>query len=92
MTLPTILFAFLIALLYGALYHLIRGGSLWRLVFFFILSIAGFVIGHFIGRWRGWILIPVGSLNLGLSTIGSMVMLMFGDWLGRVEGSDQSKV
>lgn len=85
MTLPTLLLAFLIALLYGALYHLIRGGGAWRLLLYLSLSTLGFVIGHLIGLWRGWTLIPLGSLNLGLSSLGSILILLFGDWLSRIE-------
>ncbi len=92
MTLPALLFALLIALLYGALYHLIRGGSLWRLLLYFGLSIAGFAIGYLIGLWRGWILLPLGSLNLGLSSLGSILVLIIGDWLSRVEAKERSKV
>ena len=85
MTLPTLLFAFLVALFYGALYHLIRGGGFWRLILFFSLSVFGFVMGHLIGLWRGWTFIPLGSLNFGLSSLGSIMVLIFGDWLSRVE-------
>ncbi len=92
MTLPALLFALLIALLYGALYHLIRGGSFWRLLLYFGLSIAGFAIGYLIGLWRGWILLPLGSLNLGLSSLGSILVLIIGDWLSRVEAKERSKV
>jgi hypothetical protein len=92
MTLPTILFALLIALFYGALYHLVRGGSLWRLLLFIALSIVGFSIGHLIGLWRGWVWIPIGSINLGLSSIGSFLMLILGDWLTQIESTPQSKV
>ncbi len=92
MTLPALLFALLIALLYGALYHLIRGGSLWRLLLYFGLSLAGFAIGYLIGLWRGWILLPLGSLNLGLSSLGSILVLVIGDWLSRIEAKERSKV
>ncbi|HEX9332760.1 MAG TPA: hypothetical protein VF896_12780 [Anaerolineales bacterium] len=92
MTLPALLLALLVALLYGALYHLIRDGSLWRLLLYFGLSIFGFAIGHLIGIWRGWIFIPLGSLNLGLSSLGSILALIVGDWLSRVETSEGSKV
>ena len=92
MTLPTLLFALLIALFYGALFHLIRGGSVWRLLLFLALSLIGFGIGHLIGIWRGWILFPIGSINFGLSSIGSFLMLILGDWLSQVESSPQSKV
>ena len=92
MTLPTLLFALLIALFYGALYHLIRGGSPWRLFLYFGLSTAGFVVGHLFGIWRGWIWLPLGSLNLGLSSAGSIILLIVGDWLSRFEVPQGSKV
>jgi len=87
MTLPTLLFALLVALLYGALYHLVRGGGFWRLVLYLVLSVIGFIIGHLIGLWQEWVLLPVGSLNLGLSTMGSFLILVIGDWLSRMESN-----
>ena len=92
MTLPAFLFALLIALFYGTLYHLIRGGSFWRFLLYLCLSVLGFALGHLIGLWRGWVLLPVGSINLGLSSIGSILMLLFGDWLTHMEADQQSKV
>jgi hypothetical protein len=38
------------------------------------------------------VLIPLGSLNFGLSSIGSLVILILGDWLGHVESNQESKV
>ena len=55
-------------------------------------SIFGFVTGHLIGLWRGWIFIPLGSLNLGLSSVGSILILILGDWLSRIEVKEGSKV
>ena len=92
MTLPTLLFALLVALLYGALYHLVRDGGFWRLFLYFSLSIAGFVVGHWIGLWRGWTFLPLGALNLGLSSLGSLLFLMVGDWLSRIEVRPSGKV
>ena len=92
MTIPTLLFALLVALLYGALYHLLRGGEFWRLLLYLGLSVLGFVAGHLIGLWRGWIFLPLGSLNLGLSSAGSILILAIGDWLSRIEGGGKSKV
>jgi hypothetical protein len=85
MTSPTLLFALLIALLYGSLYHLLRGGRGWRLILYLGLSILGFAAGHLIGLWQGWVFIPMGSLNLGMSSSGSLIVLIFGDWLSRIE-------
>ncbi|MGE5463516.1 MAG: hypothetical protein ACM3PS_09180 [Syntrophothermus sp.] len=92
MTLPAILFALLIALFYGALYHLVRGGGFWRLVLFLFLGVLGFTLGHLVGLWRGWVWIPLGSINLGVSTVGSFVLLLLGDWLTGFETGQQSKV
>jgi hypothetical protein len=69
-----------------------RGGRFWRLFLYFALSILGFGIGHLIGLWRGWILLPLGSLNIGLSSIGSLLVLILGDWLSRIEAKEGSKV
>ena len=85
MTFPALLFALIVALFYGALYHLIRGGGFWRLLLCFSLSVTGFLIGHLIGIWLDWTFLPLGALNLGLSTLGSLVLLVLGDWLSRIE-------
>jgi hypothetical protein len=81
MTIPSLLFALLIALLLGALYHLIRDGGTSHLIIFLIMSILGFTIGHLVGSWRDWILFPVGPLNLGMEIIGALMFLVLADWL-----------
>lgn len=88
MTIPSLVFALLIASLYGVLYHLFRGGGLGRLLLFLIFGWAGFAAGHLVGIWRGWILIPVGELNWGLSTLGSLIFLVGGDWVSRIRIGD----
>ena len=85
MTLPAFLFAFLPALFYGALFHLIRGGNGRRLLLYLGLSVAGFFAGHYIGVWRGWYFLMFGPLNLGAATVGSFLFLGLGDWLSRIE-------
>lgn len=88
MTIPSIIFAFLIASLYGALYHLIRGGGLGRLLLFMIFGWAGFAGGHLLGIWQGWRLIPLGELDLGISTLGSLIFLVGGDWVSSIRIGD----
>jgi hypothetical protein len=83
MTIPSLIFALLIASLYGVLYHLVRNGGPGRLLLFLIFGWAGFALGHLVGVWRGWVFIPVGELNLGLSTLGSLVLLALGDLASR---------
>lgn len=92
MTLPALLFALIVALFYGASYHLIRGGGFWRLILYFCLSVIGFAAGHLVGIWRGWLFLPIGALNFGLSSVGSILLLVLGDWLSRVEMPQGSKV
>jgi hypothetical protein len=84
LTLPVIVLGFVIAMLLGALYHGIRGGGGWRLLFFLSLSILGFTVGHFLGAGLGWNFLLIGSLNLGMAIIGCILFLVIGDWLIRL--------
>lgn len=92
MTLPMVILGLAIALLYGAFYHAVRGGSGWRLLLFFGLSILGFILGQLLGIWRGWYLFMIGSLNLGMGSVGSILVLVGGEWLIRVEAKNKSSV
>lgn len=85
MTLPSILLGLLISLLVGSLFHLWRGGSLARLLLYLALSLAGFAMGQWIGSWQKLILFPIGTLNLGMTVIGSVVFLFGGHWLSLAE-------
>lgn len=90
MTMPALLFALLIASLYGVLYHLIRDGGLGRLILYLLVSWAGFALGHLIGLWQGLLLIPLGQLNFGLSTLGSLILLFIVDWISQVKGKQRT--
>ena len=92
MTLPSILFGVVIALLVGALYHFLRDGGGWRLLLYLGLSILGFAAGQLIGVWRGWYFFMLGSLNLGLGIAGSILFLIGGEWLGRTDVNTKSSV
>lgn len=85
MTLPTILFGLLISTLYGAVFHVWRGGGLGRLILYLILGWAGFWIGHFLGAWLGWTFNNLGSLNLGMATLTSVAFLFIGHWLSLIK-------
>jgi len=92
MTLPTLLFAFLIALLCSVLFNILRGGSGWRLLLYFGLSTLGFAVGQWISVARGWHLLLFGALDIGMGVIGSAVFLALGEWLSRIETTDESGV
>lgn len=71
---------------------MIRDGGFWRLILYFSLSMLGFALGHLVGIWRGWMFLPLGALNLGLSSLGSIFLLVVGDWLSRIEVPQGTKV
>jgi uncharacterized membrane protein YeaQ/YmgE (transglycosylase-associated protein family) len=85
MTLPTLAFGILVSTLYGAAFHLWRGGSLGRLLLYLLLGWVGFWVGHALATNWGWDLLSVGSLRLGMATIGSFLFLLVGYWLSLVE-------
>jgi hypothetical protein len=85
MTLPSILLGLLFSTLFGALFHLWRGGGAGRLILYFVLSLAGFWLGHAAGGSLGWTFAALGPLNLGMAVLGCALFLFAGDWLSRVE-------
>ncbi|MDP1780082.1 MAG: hypothetical protein Q8K73_07400 [Anaerolineales bacterium] len=92
MTLPTLLLALLITLLCGALFHMLRGGSGWRLLLYLGLSTLGFALGQWLSMWLGWSLFMFGALDIGMGVIGSVAILMLGEWLSRIEVQKESGV
>ncbi|MBI5953465.1 MAG: hypothetical protein HY865_17565 [Chloroflexi bacterium] len=92
MTLPLLFFALLIALLCGAVFHILRGGSGWRLLLYLVLSVAGFSAGQALSMWRGWGLLTFGALDIGAGLAGSLIFMALGEWLGRVKGGDENRV
>jgi hypothetical protein len=85
MTLPLLLLALLITLLLGTLFNFLRGGNGWRLLLYFGLSALGFAAGQGLSMWRDWHLVSFGALDVGFSSIGSLLFMAVGDWLSRVE-------
>ncbi|HUI88198.1 MAG TPA: hypothetical protein VLX61_05690 [Anaerolineales bacterium] len=91
MTVPSLVLGFVIALLIGALFHLFLGGGLGRLLLYLILSLIGFAVGEWVGGWRNWVLFPIGTLNLGMATLGSLAFLFIGYWLSLVNISPDDR-
>ena len=81
MTLPGLLLGLILALLYGAGYHFLRGGSLRRLFLFLLLSTLGFLAGQMAGAALNLTFFKIGTLLVGTATVGSLIFLVIGDWL-----------
>ena len=95
MTVPSYLLGAIYAMLVGALFHVLVGGSAGRLFFYLVLSLAGGAAGAWLGTWQNWSVLLVGGLDIGMVTIGSLVLLGIGHWLSLVElqnGRDKREV
>ena len=85
MNIATYIFGWILATLLGAVFHLWKDGSFWKLVIYIILSWIGFFLGQLIAKIAGFNFMNVGSLHLGGGIIGSIVMLFAGHWFSRIE-------
>lgn len=85
MTFPAVVFGIVLSTVYGTAFHFWKGGSLFRIFLYIILSWLGFWIGHFVGVALNWSFAAAGPINAGMATLGSAVFLFIGEWLGRVE-------
>lgn len=81
MDIPTLLFGTLLALILGAIYHLLRGGRFGRLLIFLLFSCVGFVIGQWLGVTYELGFIKLGGVYLLPAAASSLVFLAIGDWL-----------
>lgn len=75
MTFPALTLAFVLATLYGAVFHLIVGGDARRLALYLLASWAGFAVGQMAGTLLGVRVLNVGTLELLTATLGSGVVL-----------------
>ena len=72
---PGLVFAFVMATLYGALFHLVLGGDARRLALFLLAGWLGFALGHFAGIILGIELFSLGALRMFPATIGAFMTL-----------------
>ena len=91
MSTATLLLGFVIAILLGSLFHLWRGGKAGRLVLYLIFSTAGLWSGHFIAAVLNWDFDKLGQLHLAFGILGSLLFLLIGNWLSRIDKLQASK-
>lgn len=85
MTLPAVVLGFVLSTLYGAGFHLWRGGGIGRLILYLILGWVGFWIGNGIASLARWEFGRVGPLNVLVATVISLLFLGVGHWLSLIE-------
>ncbi|OGO35052.1 MAG: hypothetical protein A2W35_20105 [Chloroflexi bacterium RBG_16_57_11] len=83
MTLPALLFGFILSSAYGAAFHLWRGGGPGRLLLDLFLAWSGFALGQILGDSLEVSFGRLGSLHIGLATILSLAFLFVGYWLSK---------
>jgi len=67
---------FLLATIYGALFHLILGGPPRKLLLYVVVSWIGFMAGHFIGDLLGIEALKLGTIHLLAASIGAWLALI----------------
>jgi len=85
MSIPTLILGLILSTLYGALFHLWRGGNAGRLLFYIILAWIGFWVGQFIGNMLNLSFDTLGQLHIVASTLCSLILLFVGYWLSLVQ-------
>lgn len=89
MTLPTILFGFVVAILMGSGFHLWRGGNFVKLAQYLGASILGFWFGQLLAVLLQLDFLPVGALQFGLNISGSILFLFATYWFTRENPAKQ---
>lgn len=85
MTLPSFVLGAILASIFGAAFHIWRGGSGMRLLLYMALAWTGFWGGHWIAQQLGWTVFTLGPLNIGLASLGSWLVLSLGYWLSLMQ-------
>ncbi len=88
MTLPALLFGFLVSTLMGAVFHLWKDGGLGRLLLYVILAWVGFWGGHILANKLGWTFGSMGPLHLGTALLVGAVTIYAGYWLSLVNRNE----
>jgi len=85
MSIPTLFLGLILSTLYGALFHLWRGGNAGRLILYILLAWIGFWLGQLVGNLANVSFDTLGQLHLVVASIGSIVFLIVGYWLSLVQ-------
>jgi uncharacterized membrane protein YeaQ/YmgE (transglycosylase-associated protein family) len=88
MTLPSIILGIFISSLYGAIFHLWRGGNGGKLFLYLIFSWIGFWLGQIVGDTFDLAIGNLGPLHLVSATLGSLVILGIGYWLSLIDTNE----
>ena len=85
MTVPAIIYSFLLASFLGSIFHLWKGGGGGRYLLMLILSWGGFVLGHLLGSSWDIQFLMIGPVYGGFGILGSLLLLFLGNWFSQLD-------
>ena len=88
MHIPSLVLGFILSTLYGALFHLWRGGNAGRLLLYLLLAWIGFWLGQLIASYLDITFDTLGQLHLLFATLGSLIFLIIGYWLSLIQAEN----
>lgn len=91
MNIPSIVLGIVLSTLYGAGFHLWRGGGLGRLIAYLLLGWAGFWVGNGVAILYNFDFGKVGSINVLTASILCFIFLGVGHWLSLSEPPKNKK-
>ncbi len=91
MSLPAVYLGLLISSLLGASFHLLRGGTLSRLLLYLGTAWLAFFMGQWISTLLHWELGRVGSLNLFPAILATLVGLIAASILAGPSGGPKPR-
>lgn len=78
---PILVFAFVIATMYGLAFHVVLGGDVRRMVLFIVTSWLGFLLGQYLGGYLDIALLRIGVVHLLPASAGAIALLIFANML-----------
>ncbi|NJL57685.1 hypothetical protein HC928_23070 [bacterium] len=69
-------FAFVVATLLGAIFHLVAGGDARRFALFLVAGWFGFGVGHLLADSLSLDVLRIGTLEMGGAVVGSLSALL----------------
>ncbi len=85
MNITSYIFGWLLASLFGALFHLWRNGGIGKLLLDLVLSWIGFFLGHLVAQHYGLKFMSVGDMQIAGGIVGSLIFLAVGNWFTTIQ-------
>jgi hypothetical protein len=73
---PSLILSALLSTTLGLIFHLLRGGSLIRLLLLIVAAWIGFAIGQLIGSLLDWPFLRIGNVYALHGLIGSIILMI----------------